>query len=135
MLDLAKDMAYALGYIEDVKQFARLAQLKQAIKDVAPLMEDTTNFIVEFTRDGQGPSPLLWISTIADSAIRIALGSLLSPRKQEQIDELTKRFNRFKQQFDRGVSVQASGTLEMLLEDMGTVLHHIFQRELFTFVL
>ena len=86
-------------------------------------MEDTTNFIVEFTCDGQGPSPFLWISTIANPAIRIALGSLLSPRKQEQIDELTKRFNQFKQQFDRGVFVQVAGTLEMLLEDMGTVLY------------
>ena len=29
-LDLAKDMASILGYIEDVKQFARLGQLKLA---------------------------------------------------------------------------------------------------------
>jgi hypothetical protein len=49
-------MACTLGYIEDVKQFARLSQLKQAIKDVTPLMEDTTNFIVELTCDGQGSS-------------------------------------------------------------------------------
>ena len=56
ILDLAKDMACSLGYIEDVKQFARLAQLKQAIKDATPLMEDTTNFIVEFTGDAQGSS-------------------------------------------------------------------------------
>jgi hypothetical protein len=54
VLDLVKDMACTLGYIEDVKQFARLAQLKQAIRDVTPLMEDTTNFIVEFTYDGGG---------------------------------------------------------------------------------
>ena len=54
VLYLAKDMASTLGYIEDVKQFARLAQLKQAIRDVTPLMEDTTNFIVEFTYDGRG---------------------------------------------------------------------------------
>ena len=54
VLDLAKDMACTLGYIEDVKQFARLAQLKQAIRDVTPLMEDTTNFIVEFAYDGRG---------------------------------------------------------------------------------
>jgi len=47
-------MACTLGYIEDVKQFARLAQLKQAIIDVTPLMEDTTNFIVEFNYDGGG---------------------------------------------------------------------------------
>ena len=54
VLELAKDMACTLGYIEDVKQFARLAQLKQAIRDVTPLMEDTTNFIVELTYDGRG---------------------------------------------------------------------------------
>jgi len=47
-------MARTLGYIEDVKQFARLAQLKQAISDVTPLMEDTSNFIVKFTYDGRG---------------------------------------------------------------------------------
>ena len=54
VLELAKDMACTLGYIEDIKQFARLAQLKQAIRDVTPLMEDTTNFIVELTYDGGG---------------------------------------------------------------------------------
>jgi len=54
VLDLAKDMACTLGYIEDVKQFSRLAQLKQAIRDVTPLMEETTNFIVEFPYDGRG---------------------------------------------------------------------------------
>jgi hypothetical protein len=51
-------MACTLGYFEDVKQFARLSQLKEAIKDVTPFMMDTTNFIVEFIGDGQGPSPL-----------------------------------------------------------------------------
>jgi hypothetical protein len=119
-------MACTLGYIEDVKQFARLAQLKQAIKDVTPLMEDTTNFIVEFTCDAQGS---LWCfynfisALIGNFMIRTALRSLLSPGKQDKIDELTKRFNWFKQQFDRGISVQLAGTLEMLLEDMGMVLH------------
>ena len=54
VLDLVKDMACTLGYIEDVKQFARLAQLRQAIREVTPLMEDTTNFIVELTYDGRG---------------------------------------------------------------------------------
>ena len=105
MLDLANDMACTLGYIEDVKQFVRLGQLKLAIKDVTPLMEDTTNFIVQFTCNGQSPSSFRCSSAITNSAIRIALGSLLSPHKQEKIDEFTKRFNRFKQQFDRGVSV------------------------------
>jgi hypothetical protein len=64
------------------------------------------------------------VSAITNSVIRITLRLLLSLRKQEQIDELTNRFNRFKQQFDRGISVQTvAGTLEMLLEQMGTALH------------
>ena len=62
MLDIAKDIACTLGYIEDVKQFARLGQLKLALKEVAPLIEDTTNFIVKFTSDGQGPSSLILFS-------------------------------------------------------------------------
>ena len=62
MLDLAKDIACTLGYIEDVKQFARLGQLKLALKEVTPLIEDTTNFIVKFTSDGQGPSSLILFS-------------------------------------------------------------------------
>ena len=62
MLDLAKDIACTLGYIEDVKQFAGLGQLKLALKEVKPLIEDTTNFIVKFTSDGQGPSSLILFS-------------------------------------------------------------------------
>jgi hypothetical protein len=56
ILDLIDDMARTLGYIQDVEQFAQLGQLKQAIKEVKPLMEDTTNFIVEFTSNGGGMS-------------------------------------------------------------------------------
>ena len=62
MLDLAKDIACTLSYIEDVKQFARLGQLKLALKEVTPLIEDTTNFIVKFTSDRQGPSSLILFS-------------------------------------------------------------------------
>ena len=116
-------MACTLSYIGDVKQFARLGQLKLVLKEVTPLIEDTTNFIVQFTSDGQGPSSLGCFSAITNSGIRIALDSLLFNSNQEKIDELTKRFNRIKQQFDRGVSVQAAGTLEVLLEEMGTISH------------
>ena len=115
-------MAFSLGYIEDVKQFARLSQLKRALEDLTSLIEDTTNFIVRFTSNGQGPSSLRCLSAISNPAIRIALGSLLSHSDREDVDKLTKRFNQFKQRFDRGVSVQAAGTLEMLLEEMGMFL-------------
>ena len=64
---------------------------------------------------------------IENIVIRIALRSLLSPEKQEKVEELTKRFDRFKQQFDRGISVQSAGTLEMLLELIGTILYLPFK--------
>jgi hypothetical protein len=33
----------------DVEQFSELAQLKKAIEEIRPLVEDTTNFIVEIS--------------------------------------------------------------------------------------
>lgn len=55
VLDLAENMARTLRYIEDVEQFARLAQLKKTIEEVYPLMEETQNFILLFTnRSGMG---------------------------------------------------------------------------------
>ena len=50
----------------------------------------------------------------------------LSPRHREEIDKFTQQFNRFKQQFDRGIAVQSASTLEMLLENIGLFLHLSF---------
>ena len=48
-------MARTLDYIEDVEQFARINQLKKAIEEVRPLLEDTTNFILAvINRTGAG---------------------------------------------------------------------------------
>lgn len=49
IVDLAESMARAIGYIEDVEQFARASQLKRAIEEVRPLIEETANFIVSYT--------------------------------------------------------------------------------------
>lgn len=49
-------MARTLSFIGDVEQFARIAQLKKALEDVRPLMEETANFILRFvnrTRTGR----------------------------------------------------------------------------------
>ena len=59
-------MACTMGYIEDVEQFARLGQLQQAINDVTPLMEDTTNFIVKFASDRAGVSVFVCVRAMAD---------------------------------------------------------------------
>jgi hypothetical protein len=49
ILQLADDMATIITYIEDVEQFARIVQLKKAMEDIRPLIEDTTNFILRYT--------------------------------------------------------------------------------------
>jgi hypothetical protein len=49
VIGLAEEMARTLSYIEDVEQFARLHQLKKALEEVIPLMDDTTNFIIKYT--------------------------------------------------------------------------------------
>jgi len=48
IVDLIEGIACTLGYVEDVEQFARLHELKRAIKDMEPLVEDTTKFIVGY---------------------------------------------------------------------------------------
>jgi hypothetical protein len=52
ILDLALDMGHVLGYIEDVEQFVKVEQLKDAMEEVRPLMEDTAKFIVKYTSRG-----------------------------------------------------------------------------------
>jgi hypothetical protein len=61
--------------------------------------------------------------SIAISCLCLVLRLLLSSETQEQIDKLSKRFIRFKQQFDRGIAVQSAAALEKVLKDMGAFLH------------
>jgi hypothetical protein len=49
--------------------------------------------------------------------------ALHSSSDQDQIDILTKRFEGFKQQFDRGVSVQSAVTLETMLNAISEQCH------------
>jgi hypothetical protein len=99
------------------------------MKAVQPFVEDTTNFIVEVTSDGEGASAFLCMSTIFNCSIVIAtaLRLPLSSCTQGKFDELTKQFAKFKQQFDRGLAVQSAAMLETLLDDMGTYLYLFFE--------
>jgi hypothetical protein len=53
ILDLIESIASTLGYVQDVEQFARLRELKRAIKDMEPLVEDTTKFIEGYASRGE----------------------------------------------------------------------------------
>jgi hypothetical protein len=53
ILQLADDIASIITYIEDVEQFARISQLKEAMEGICPLIEDTTNFILRYTSQSE----------------------------------------------------------------------------------
>ncbi|TDL18729.1 tricorn protease domain 2-containing protein [Rickenella mellea] len=93
VLKLAQDMACSIGYIQDVEQFATLPQLQQAIKDIRPLFEKARDFIVDFYSH------------------TTALNSIVSSSTSKEVIELTEKFSRFKDQFDRGIAVQSASTL------------------------
>lgn len=97
VVDLADRMARTLSFILDVQQFARLAQLKRALEDVRPLMQDTTNFILKYAN-----------RTMKEKAIDAAAF-------RDDIDSLKKKFDIFEEQFDRGLEVQAGMTVEEIL--------------------
>jgi len=96
IVDLVQNMAYTLDYIRDVQQFVRIVQLKKVIDDVTPLLEETTLFVVKYG---------------ASSAAGHALRSLISSSDRGKVDALNAKFAQVKQQFDRGLAVQAGGLL------------------------
>ncbi|TDL22886.1 hypothetical protein BD410DRAFT_788264 [Rickenella mellea] len=96
VLDLAEDMACNLGYIRDVYRSALHPQLQQALKDIVPLFEAAKDFIFKFYSE------------------TAALHSVVSSSSRKEVDALTKKFNYFKQQFDRGIAVEARLALESL---------------------
>ena len=53
LLDLVENMARTIAYVEDIEQFARLEELKEAIKNVRPLVEETTNFVLKYASAGE----------------------------------------------------------------------------------
>jgi hypothetical protein len=111
-------MASMLDCIADVGQFAKLTQLTTAIEDLQSIITDTTNFIIKYTSHGESGMRGLISSVIMSHSPSVAntTRAVLSSSNPDQVDELTRRFEVFKQQFDRGVSIQSAMTLEAALE-------------------
>jgi hypothetical protein len=118
VLQLADNISHALGYVQDVEQFTRLTQLKRAIEDIRPLVEDTANFIVTYSASDGISTPFLLVCSKLMHFIEAAMDPVLSSSERDQIDRLTTRFEQFKQQFDRGISVQSIVTMDQLLNSI-----------------
>jgi len=80
VLDLVQNMAFTVEYVMGVKQFAQIKQLKKAIEDVWPLLEETTEFVRDYSS-----------STELGNAFR----ALISPSIGSKIDCMNKKYTRF----------------------------------------
>ncbi|KAJ6590131.1 hypothetical protein DFH09DRAFT_976723, partial [Mycena vulgaris] len=90
--DLVADMAHSLNFITDVKQFAKLDQLKRALEEVDHLMRNTANFISRYSSRSPGSRIILLT---------------FSATTRDELDELTRNFRSFKERFDRCLAVQS----------------------------
>jgi hypothetical protein len=124
-------MESMLQYVADVEQFAKLPKLVEAIGEVAQLVNDTKDFVVKYCSQGElgmliipsFPSPKH--NTYTGKTLR----SVVSAATSSELADLNSRFERFKQQFDRGVAIQSAVTseqsatiLESLMNAMGKIL-------------
>jgi hypothetical protein len=121
IIQLADDMASIIPYIEDVEQFARISQLRKAIEDIFPLIEDTKNFILRYTsRSGTSTAIVLSLNILVLTYSKATVKEpIFSSADHTLIQDLEVRFQKFKQQFDRGVSVQSALNLEALAKEIG----------------
>jgi hypothetical protein len=122
ILQLADNMASIIHYIEDIEQFARVSQLKKAMEDICSLIEETTNFTLRYTsRSGISMHSFIdWGYVCITLLVATVKEAVLSSSDHSQIQNLQSRFELFRQQFDRGVSVQSALNLEALLTEIGT---------------
>ncbi len=107
-------MESMLQYVADVEQFAKLPKLVEAIREVAQLVKDTKDFIVKYC--SQSELGMLVLPSFPSPKDNIYTGrtlrSAVSSASSSELTGLNSRFERFKQQFDRGVAIQSAVTSE-----------------------
>jgi hypothetical protein len=103
-----------LQYVADVEQFAKLPKLVEAIREVAQLVKDTKDFVVKYC--SQSELGMLVLPSLPSPKDNMYTGrtlrSAVSSASSSEITGLNSRFERFKQQFDRGVAIQSAVTSE-----------------------
>ncbi|KAJ7254911.1 hypothetical protein C8J57DRAFT_1657111 [Mycena rebaudengoi] len=103
---LLQDMTGVLACIADVEQFAKLAQLKQAMEEVYPIVHATGNFIAQYTR---------------------ILSLTFGIKTREELDKLTQRFLSFRSKFDRGLAVQSGMSISTMETQLKVLLDSTMQ--------
>jgi hypothetical protein len=107
-------MESMLQYVADVEQFAKLPKLVEAIGEVAQLVKDTKDFVVKYC--SQSELGMIIIPSFPSPKHNICIGrtlrSAVSSATSSELEDLNSHFERFKQQFDRGVAIQSAMTSE-----------------------
>ncbi|KAJ7768740.1 hypothetical protein B0H14DRAFT_355864 [Mycena olivaceomarginata] len=96
---LLQNMADVLACIADVEQFAKSAQLKQAMEEVNPIVHATGNFITQYSTQ-----------SLKSRILSLTLGI----KTREELDKLTHRFLSFKHKFGRGLAVQSGMSIAIM---------------------
>ncbi|QRV94614.1 WD40 repeat-like protein [Ceratobasidium sp. AG-Ba] len=95
--ELVQGLLELLPAAEAVKKAARLPQLQDTIKEIWGLIENASQFAIEYNSTGK---------TV--SVLRI----LGASNAQEKVDEMLAKLKQLKETFDRGISIQTFQTLE-----------------------
>ncbi|KAG8740613.1 hypothetical protein FRC10_004115 [Ceratobasidium sp. 414] len=100
--NLVTEMGDVLSHVAAVENHAKIASLRDTVKELLLLVEDASRFVAEYKSDGA-----------AVRAVRAFGGS----NAQAQVDEFVARFGRLKEKFDRGMTAQVVRRVEQLLDD------------------
>ncbi|KAJ7229629.1 hypothetical protein C8J57DRAFT_1583017 [Mycena rebaudengoi] len=109
---LLQDMTGVLACIADVEQFAKLAQLKQAMEEVYPLVHATGNFIAQYSTQ-----------SLKSRILSLTFGI----KTREELDKLTQQFLSFRNKFDRGLAVQSGMSIAMMETQLKVLLDSTMQ--------
>ncbi|KAF8597322.1 hypothetical protein BDV93DRAFT_527490, partial [Ceratobasidium sp. AG-I] len=98
---LVVGLAGMLPFVNQVEEAAKLSQLQKTVATMMSLIEDALVFVVQYRSDGGSLQ---------------SLRAFVSSKAQDQVQDLLDKFQRLKEDFDRGVGVQALGTVEFVRE-------------------
>ncbi|KAJ6605467.1 hypothetical protein DFH09DRAFT_967241 [Mycena vulgaris] len=107
---LVTDMAESLDLITNVKQFTKLEELKKRLTEVDGLFQKTAKFLAQYSSRSLG-----------SRLVSFAFSNVMT----DELDELTRNFNSFKERFDRGLLVQTGRTVVDMQVQVADMQAHI----------
>ncbi|KAG8775170.1 hypothetical protein FRC12_001626 [Ceratobasidium sp. 428] len=99
---LVSEMGDVLQHVGVIENHAKIAKLRDTIKELLLLVEDASQFVIEYKSDG--------------AAVR-TVRAFASSNAQDQVDKFTDRFRSLKKNFNLGMTTQVIQRVEKLLDD------------------